>query len=300
MKIAVIGGGSIGLLFSYYLGREHHVTVYTRTKEQAESIRENGIRLVKKGCEFFAKTDAYPVDEWTGIEDLTIIAVKQYQLKELLESAAGRMSQAASLLFLQNGMGHVRWLADLAVKNIYIGSVEHGALALDDHSVSHNGIGATKIAVYKGTVEPLSALKTLGILDFPLEIADDYKRILVGKLVINAVINPLTAAFGVENGELMSNPHYYKISEMLFAEVAEVLKLENRALQLENIISVCKRTATNRSSMLKDVEAGRRTEIDGILGYILEEAQREKIDTPIIRTYFHHIKGEEMQRRTRD
>ncbi|CAM3695719.1 2-dehydropantoate 2-reductase [Mesobacillus zeae] len=296
MEIAVIGGGSIGLLFSYYLGRKNRVTVYTRTEGQSEAIRANGIHLLKKGCDFRAGVNAAPLEKWTGREELTILAVKQYQLQSVLNSVAERMPGDASLMFLQNGMGHVKWLSELPVKNIYIGSVEHGAMAIGDHSVSHNGIGVTRVAVYKGEAGPIKHFTEMELVDFPVEMADDFRSVLIGKLVVNAVINPLTAAFQVRNGELLDNPFFYEIFKDLFSEVAMALRLEDKEKHFANIVSVCRKTSANSSSMLKDIEAGRQTEIDGILGYILEEAEGQNIDTPIIRTYFRHIKGKEFQR----
>lgn len=51
VKIGVIGGGSVGLLFAYYFSFGHEVTVIARRKEQAEAIEEKGIRLLEDGKE---------------------------------------------------------------------------------------------------------------------------------------------------------------------------------------------------------------------------------------------------------
>ena len=48
--------------------------------------------------------------------------------------------------------------------------------------------------------------------------------------------------------------------------------------------------------MLKDLEAGRETEVDSILGYLLEEAQRKEMIAPLIYNYYHLIKGKEYQK----
>ena len=59
---------------------------------------------------------------------------------------------------------------------------------------------------------------------------------------------------------------------------------------------VCRITAGNRSSMLKDLENGRQTEIDAILGYVLHEAQQTKQDCPMTRFLYMMIKGKEGQK----
>ena len=53
----------------------------------------------------------------------------------------------------------------------------------------------------------------------------------------------------------------------------------------ENIVTVCKKTAHNQSSMLCDLEGKRPTEVDAILGYILEKSVEREINTPIIATF---------------
>ena len=49
--------------------------------------------------------------------------------------------------------------------------------------------------------------------------------------------------------------------------------------------------------MLKDIEEGRKTEVDAILGYILEEAVTECIELPLVKMVYLAIKGMESERR---
>ena len=83
MKIGIIGAGSIGLLFAAYLSKAFSITLYTRTSVQAEEINQNGIYL-QEGTEIQKiSVRALPISKWAGEEELTIIAVKQYQLPSL-------------------------------------------------------------------------------------------------------------------------------------------------------------------------------------------------------------------------
>jgi 2-dehydropantoate 2-reductase len=49
--------------------------------------------------------------------------------------------------------------------------------------------------------------------------------------------------------------------------------------------------------MLKDLEEGRRTEIDAILGFLIEEAQVQRKTATNIESYYYLIKGKEKDRR---
>ena len=116
---------------------------------------------------------------------------------------------------------------------------------------------------------------------------------LVSKLVVNAVINPLTAILEVENGRLITNQYYFHVLKTVYFEVASILNLENREEHLQQIINICKNTSSNRSSMLNDIEAKRITEVDAILGFILDEAYKKNLKAPQIENLYYLIKGKE-------
>jgi 2-dehydropantoate 2-reductase len=295
MKIAIIGGGSLGLLFSYYLGIKNEVSIFTRTKEQADQINKNGVHLLKGGiAQPPLKVSAAAIQEWQGKEEFTVVAVKQYQLSGLMDEL--KANARSSILFLQNGYGHIKLLSEITEPDIYVGSVEHGAVRANEFTVQHNGIGVTRTAVYRGEAHLLRELSMNVPDDFPVHFESDYKEMLIKKLVVNAVINPLTAILKVRNGELIDNPFYFEIFKQLFEECALVLGLEHREEYLHNLMTVCEKTSDNHSSMYKDIENGRQTEIDAILGYLLELSISKNIKAPLIHNYYHCIKGKEQER----
>jgi 2-dehydropantoate 2-reductase len=294
MNIAMIGGGSIGLLFGYYLSEVHNVNFYVRTHEQAEKIMNSGLFLQKgKKMEHIqAKANALP--EWSGDEDLTIVAVKQYHLPEvvnLLKSNAPEYS--GSFLFLQNGMGHLKWINQLKADNVYVGSVEHGAYRTDANIVRQTGLGRTKLALFKGSSLSAAMEMAKPLTQFPFSFEDDYYEMLLNKLVVNSVVNPLTAILRIPNGELLANPFYHSFMKDYFSEISACLDLKNKEKSFANVEEVCKKTAENRSSMLKDIEENRQTEIDAILGFVLEKAKENKKDAPLTAGFYQLIKGKE-------
>ena len=99
------------------------------------------------------------------------------------------------------------------------------------------------------------------------------------KLVVNVCINPLTALLRVQNGELISNPFFYQMMEQVFQEVAFLVKKE---IVWQMVRHVCERTSRNTSSMLADVRANRQTEINAIIGYVLEEAKKQQRPVPTL------------------
>lgn len=295
MRVGIIGAGSIGLLFAAYLSRVFDVTVYTRSLEQANEINLHGISLLNRMDRTVAAVKALPITDWQESEELTIIAVKQYQLFSIIERLKQTEAMPENLLFLQNGMGHLKLLNDLKGANVYVGSVEHGALRENLYTVRHNGAGTTNVAVYKGDSEFLQWLTGAVSKVFPMTYQEEYFAMLEKKLIANALINPLTAILQVKNGVLVDNPFYYKILQNLFCEITAILNLKHPEEYWGQVMKICQQTADNRSSMLKDIEANRQTEVDAILGYLLEEADRNGIKSSSLETLYYLIKGKESQ-----
>ena len=279
MKIGIIGGGAMGLLFGAYYGQNHEVTVFTKRKQQAQAIEIQGIRLVCEDNDFTSSVKSqsgiYDLDD----KNLVIVAVKQYDIEDLLPILHA-IPKKTMLCFVQNGMGHLKWLDALPQTNIFLGTVEHGATRLDDRTVSHNGIGTTNIATFRGE-RAMETFPEAGHPFFPLRIRNDYREMLHAKLMANALINPLTALFKVKNGKLVSNHYYYQIFQQLYKEISMLFPLQSKTDMLTEIEKICQKTKDNTSSMLKDIEEGRKTEVDAILGYILEEARQKASNCPL-------------------
>lgn len=295
MKIGIIGGGSIGLLYAYYLSEQQSVCLYVRSKEQMERLQSEGLFLERDGEKYQRFLDVKLYSEWRGAEDITLITVKQYHLLDLMELLYTYSRSNKAILFLQNGMGHLKWL-DRIKGEVYVGTIEHGAMRINLNSVVHTGNGLTTIALYQNSRSQFQKFaQLLNNEQFPFIIKEEYEKMLLKKLVVNAVINPLTAILQVENGELIHNSYYYQLVKLIFNEIEQSLQLQNKAQYFGNVVLVCNKTARNRSSMLCDLEEGRPTEVDAILGYILEKAVEREINTPIIEAFYQAVKGKECQ-----
>jgi 2-dehydropantoate 2-reductase len=297
MNIGIIGGGSIGLLFGYYLSNSHEITIYTRNEVQANALRREGIILERE-----EKVRSRNVNSKTlvsGLSDhhIIIIAVKQYDLENVLNKIAEGLPSIPSILFLQNGMSHLRLLGLLENKTVGVGIVEHGAMKMSETRVKHTGIGAVKISAYKGCVDNLLSMfdsEEVSKLNAIKE--ESLQNSMNTKLVINAVINPLTALYQIENGSLLSNHYFIETMKILYQEVISVINIPDPEKLWELILHVCENTASNRSSMLKDIDLGRETEVDSILGYILDQAREQKKTLAVTRFLYNAIKGLEKRR----
>lgn len=293
MKIGIIGGGAIGLLFSFYLSKRHSVCLYVHSKEQLDVLKDEGLSFEKNGEITKKYLSVKLSSEWSGKEDVTFIALKQYQLPSIIDLLSTYSSSQNALLFLQNGMGHLQWF-DKMKGDIYVGTVEHGAMKVKGNHVIHTGSGTTKMALFRGSIPKFYQFAScIHEETFPFIMEENYETMLIQKLVVNAVINPLTSILQIKNGELIHNPYYFQLVKSMFAEIQVSLNLQDGERYFTNMMTVCEQTAKNYSSMLRDITEHRPTEVDAILGYILEKAAEKQIHTPIIELFYQAVKGKE-------
>lgn len=302
MSVSIIGAGAIGLLFAAYLKKANvDVAVYARTEEQAEIIRSQGLYLASGEGEANFKVRAKTLTPDQPLEDdIILVAVKQYQLNDL-EPILRKNRKGKIFLFLQNGLGHLTLLEDLDDCQILLGIVEHGAKKVAPNKVIHTGIGKTNVAYFTNDndfAEP-SFIRAWNQRKFPFVYQTDWYEMAAYKLVANAVINPLTAMFRVNNGQLLKNPYLHQLMRSLCLETIQVLQLERDSLW-EYVVSICKQTAANQSSMYRDLQAKRLTEIDAISGYIIEKAKLQNIDVPYTTFVYNGIKALECENRSSD
>ncbi|WLR47047.1 2-dehydropantoate 2-reductase [Halobacillus litoralis] len=268
MKIGIIGAGSIGLLAGAYLGEQHEVHMFVKKEEQRKTLAEEGII-----CEQFTKpvpVYAHLVTQMREGYDLWVVTIKQHAMDDFLKQD---LPSDAPYLFLQNGMGHLEKLSQTGLKSA-VGVIEHGALAKSSNEVDHRGIGNIQIAVYR-RMEPnhgRSLAKELHTANFPVVYKEQYEPMLKSKLIINTVINPLTALFSQPNRSILTNPSINELARMLCKEACSVLGLSFLE-EWERVKRIAETTGENHSSMLKDITENRLTEVDSISGYILDHGK---------------------------
>ncbi|MEW9501403.1 ketopantoate reductase family protein [Jeotgalibacillus marinus] len=282
MNISILGAGAIGLLFSARLAKSgHNIRIITHHQKQADHINQNGITCHDPNQSMNAYVTA-SADPSIGIKsDCWILTVKQYQLKEL-QPVIESISYHTPIIFTQNGMGHLEFMESLPHSQLFVSTVEHGASKESSTTVHHNGIGRWQIAPFKGEKEKLKELLTINNSDFPILFRQEYYHMLLEKLIKNIMINSLTAIFRVPNGELIRNPYLRNLLHDLYLEMILIFPEAKSFLSIQQVESLCIKTAENTSSMNADLQQGRKTEVDSILGFAINVASQKGVRTPLL------------------
>lgn len=306
MKIWVIGAGSMGLLFAGKLAISGaDVAIVTRSAQQADEIGQDGITVTEAAtneaghaaCRAYAM-EHLPSAELVDEPEWILLTVKQKHIDaKFAQRIAAIGGRNTKMVCFQNGVGHMERLAEfIPEERLYAAITTEAALKQSGHSVLHTGHGTTYIG--NSVSIPQNNEKILNNLlisaGFSVFLSNKINDRVYMKLVVNAVINPLTALWRIRNGELLLSERRIHMMRQLFDEAAEVVGKLGFSLPdgaWEEVLGVCRSTANNTSSMLRDVQEGRETEIDWINGSVISLADRVGVPVPANRTVYGLVKG---------
>ncbi len=194
-----------------------------------------------------------------------IVAVKAFDVISALQdiTALEGFDKSMPIVLSHNGM--VELPKALSLLNLHPMVTTHGAVKSKNEDgiicIDHRGTGRSWLEVRQEFSEPWSTLQQA----FPplvLEQNISQRRWL--KLIINCVINPLTAIYDCENGKLLEGKWRSQIVSLVNEAVA-VAETQNVFLDAKmchrEVLRVAQETALNSSSMLQDIKQQRRTEI---------------------------------------
>jgi 2-dehydropantoate 2-reductase len=283
-RILIVGTGAMGSLFAARLVRGGQpVTMLGTWKAAVESLRSNGVSLIDADGEEH-RLAVYATDdprECIGAR-YALILVKAWQTERAARQLGECLATEGLAVTLQNGLGNREALIQsLGPERVALGVTTTGATLLEPGQVKAGGEGPISIEQNQALGPLVEALRSAS---FNVQIVEDVRSLIWGKLVVNSAINPLTALLRVPNGELLARPSAREMMSKLARETAQVARAEKVELAFADPAAaaeeVARRTATNRSSMLQDVQRGAPTEIDAICGAVVQTAQKHGLSTP--------------------
>jgi len=288
MKIVIVGPGAIGCLFAAYLAKsKEEIWLLDKNSQRAAKLNECGISLegVSANWQAKPKTTANPQD--IGQADLIINCVKSFHTKAAIEQILPLLSPETKILTLQNGIGNVEIISELAgEERVMAGVTNEGATLIDTGKIRHAGRGETIIGAIDGkTPVAMRAIREIfNQVGLECKMSRDIKSLLWSKLIINVGINALSAITRLPNGKLIEYEGTRRILRDAVTEAARIAKRKRIKLifddPLAKVEAVCEGTQKNLSSMLQDVLRKKRTEVDFINGVIVRLAQELSIDVP--------------------
>ena len=296
MRVLVYGAGAVGSYLGGMLATRNDVTLVGR-KEHAMAIKEGGLRVTGL-TELSVRPRAeekIPEDERYG---LVLLTVKSYDLKPSLERLGPVLGVGTVLIVVQNGLAVLDLPSRIAGSVLAVGVASFGITNQGPGHIVHAGLGGLRLGAIERHLDlaPYAQLFRGSGLD--CEVSSNITKDVWRKAVINSVINPITALVRRRNGALIETEDLLALSRSVFDESLEIAiaegGLDREDLCFQDVVDVVSATAMNRSSMLQDVERGKRTEVEALNGSLARAGMISNLPVTYNTTLYSLLKGIEV------
>ena len=310
MRIGIIGAGAIGSVVGGMLtkaGRD--VTLIDQWPEHVETMRRQGLRLSGSCGDHVIRVKAIHVHELQSVTqpfDAAFVAVKSYDTEWATALALPYLARPDGVVVdFQNGINDER-VAAVAGRGRTLGCVITIGAGL--YEAGHAMRTDTQTVGFKiGELDGKDTERARRLAEVMNDVAGaKVTTNLFGerwsKLTVNCMANPLAGLSGLGSAEIRSEPGPARIAIQVAAEaisvgrgcgfeVEPIYGIETQRFVdaaagretdklLADMAAGAKSLAGGRPSMLQDVMRGRRTEIDYLNGYVVDQGRRVGVKTP--------------------
>jgi len=291
----IIGTGALASLFAVMLEQAGIPILMTGTwKKAIRKINRTGILFTGQNEQpslHQVRASLTPKNEPKA--KLAIVLVKSWQTPKAAEILKSCLADDGYCVTLQNGFGNKETLQKaLGKQRVLHGITTYGATLTAPAEVKLGGIGEIILQSHPHAPAFCKLMQRAG---FDCQISNNFQRAFLNKIIVNAIINPLTAIWNITNGELLALPNINHIIDTMITEILHILRLEYHDFDttteeiFENIRTISKQTSGNRSSMLQDIDCCAPTEINFINGALVNIAKEHHIESPLNQAVVHII-----------
>ena len=287
MKIAVLGAGAMGGLYSAYLSRHNEVTVIDVNAQVVEKINADGLEVQEPdGTSQVYHPHAVLSTEGMEPVDLIVVFVKAMFSESALNNNRSIIGPETYLMTMQNGSGHEDMLGKFVPQeHIIIGTTQHNASVAGFGVTKHGGSGMTHMGCVTGDVKRLQkfadAFTACGL---DADVSDGVQKMIWNKMFTNVSASALTGALQVPLGYISADDHAWKLCCQLIREAVDVAAALGMDFDYDEKVAevkaVCDKSPNGLTSIYADLRDGRRSEVDTISGSIVRAGVKAGVPTP--------------------
>lgn len=281
MQIAIVGAGAIGSFFAASLDHARHRVIVAARGKRLEFLRNHPLQVVSCGQIIRHHVEVTAPDGLVGPIDLAICCVKTPDFATALTALIGKLSPDGVVLTVQNGVEAHEIAEDFLPGTMVVAGRFHGFFEMDGDVVRHTAVPPSLVfGCTRGKPEAAHdvVLTALGGSGFNTEASPDISRALWEKFMLAASLGGVATALEVPAGQVCTEPHGDELLRAAMEEVAALARCAGIALTSDNVTATMSfvRTfpAEATTSLQRDLELGRTSEYDALLGAIPRLAQR--------------------------
>ncbi len=294
-KVAILGAGAMGAYFAgSFFDTDGFSTVLIAKEDRLDKLRKNG--LVING-----KPYAIPVihpDKATSPVDLIIVALKHHHLEKAVQGLEKLIGESTTIISVMNGLESEEYIGSIygTDKMLYTISVGIDALR-QGNRITYTKPGkhyfghTVNTRLSQRVLRVQEAFDRAGIVH---ETPEDMIRMLWWKFMINVGMNQASAVMRTPYGIFQTSPEAQSLMEALMKEVialADVLNVNLTIRDIEEWYPILKGLSPQgKTSMLQDIEAKRKTEVEIFGGKVVDLGHTHGVPTPVNETVFQIIR----------
>ena len=277
MKIAIVGTGAMGSVYAgLFASAGHEVWAIDRWREHVDAIREKGLRVEGASGDRTVRVNATTEPREAGPCDLVVLATKAMHVAQAAEALKPLLGAQTPVLSIQNGLGGPDTAASiLGRERVMVGVVGgFGASMKAPGHAHHNGMELVRLGEFGGPItERLKKVEQVWSgAGFRVKVFDDIDKLVWEKLLCNCAYSGPCGIAECTVGEVMADPDLSRISAACAAEGFEVARERKINLGFADPVAYVRDFGSKiphaRPSVLLDLMAGRKSEIDVINGAI--------------------------------
>jgi 2-dehydropantoate 2-reductase len=308
MTVAIVGAGAIGGLIGAHLAQAGQDVVLIARGANLRAIQSDGLTVKRGGDAICVRPAA--TDDITAVSDadVVLIAVKAHAIPAIAPAIGGAIKRDAVVIGTMNGIPwwyfQDRHLESVDPGGIIAASIRYeqvlGSVVYPAASLVSPGVVVHEDGDRVSIGEPDGARteratvvsRMLSQAGFKAPVQTRIRSEIWLKLLGNATLNPLSAITRATMDQIFATEERRELVRGLMNEVAQVAT----AYDVELPLSIEKRmegaasTGAHKTSMLQDLEAGKRLEIDALLGAVIELAQTKHLEVPMLWQLFVQAK----------
>ncbi|MDV2683693.1 2-dehydropantoate 2-reductase [Alkalihalophilus lindianensis] len=293
MKIAVIGAGAVGGYYGGMLSKAGFDVTFIARGKHLEAMKHSGLHIHSLQDSFIAQRTF--TNDFNQIKeaDLLLFTVKSTETKATAEMIHPLLKKGAAILTLQNGVDNEEILINTLGSDRIVSGSSYLSASVEQPGVIRRHSNLEKI-IFGGLSETSSHhiesfVHVLQLAKIDFEVSSSIIEKKWEKLLWNATFNPLTAASLASVGDVLDKESLRRTAEAVLAEVVSVaggLGIKLNESWVKQIFPLSEVARNHKTSMLQDLEKGKKMEVESICGYIIKKGKQLGIKTPVLETIY--------------
>jgi 2-dehydropantoate 2-reductase len=301
MRFLVLGAGAVGGYFGGRLAEAGRDVTFLVRGPRAAQLAEHGLTVASPLGDFRVRVTTATAERVGGPYDVVLLTAKHYDLDGAIDAIRPGMGPDSAVLPLLNGLVHLDRLDGAFGAHRVLGGVAYvGASLQADGSIRHhNRLSGIAFGERDGKIGDRARAIEAEFAGTPVS-APANDNILIEmweKFVMISAMAGINCLMRGSVGEIMATQDGEALMLAALAEcqaVAAASGFSPRAQSRERVEAMLTEPGSvNSASMRQDLEAGRRTEADAILGDMIARAAGFSLATPLLRAAYCHLQVHE-------